>query len=91
MNEVVCHSIPDDSELMDGDIVKIDLVMFVRGFHGDTCRTFECGNVDDNGKRLIKATQESLNKAIAVCKPGANYWDIGRTIEECATQNGFNV
>lgn len=88
---MVCHSIPDSSELVDGDIVKIDLVMFVRGFHGDTCRTFECGNVDEKGKRLIQVTKESLEKAIAVCKPGVNYWDIGKTIEEYATKNGFNV
>ena len=42
MNEVVCHAIPDDNVLQDGDIVKVDLVMFVRGFHGDTTRSFEC-------------------------------------------------
>ena len=91
VNEVVCHAIPDDNVLQDGDIVKVDLVMFVRGFHGDTTRTFECGNVDEKGKRLIRTTKESLDKAIAICKPGANFWEIGKVIEEHAMKNGFDV
>ena len=91
VNEVVLHGIPDDTVLEDGDIVKVDLFMFVRGFHGDTCRTFECGKVDDDGKRLIRVTKECLDKAIAVCKSGAHFIEIGKAIFNHAQENGFDV
>ena len=91
VHEVVCHSIPDSTELVDGDIVKVDLVMYVRGWHGDTCRTFACGNVDEKGKKLIATTKEAMEEAIKICKPGVDYFEIGRVIEEVATRNGFGV
>ena len=91
VNEVVCHSIPDSTELVDGDIVKVDLVMYVRGWHGDTSRTFACGNVDEKGKKLIATTKEAMEEAIKICKPGVDYFEIGRVIEEVATRNGFGV
>ena len=91
VNEIVCHYIPDNNVLMDGDIVKVDLVMYVRGWHGDTCRTFTCGNVDEKGKKLIATTKEAMEEAIKICKPGVDYSEIGRVIEEIATRGGFDV
>lgn len=91
VNEIVCHYIPDNNVLMDGDIVKVDLVMYVRGWHGDTCRTFTCGNVDEKGKKLIATTKEAMEEAIKICKPGVDYSEIGRVIEEIATRDGFDV
>lgn len=91
VNEVVCHAIPDSTELMDGDIVSVDLVMYVRGWHGDTCRTFYCGDVDERGKQLVTTTEEAMNEAIKICKPGVEYREIGRVIQEIANRNRFNV
>lgn len=65
--------------------------MYVYGFHGDTCRTFECGSVDEDGKKLIRATEEAMNKAISICKTGVPYDEIGRVIYEHAVKNGFDV
>ena len=91
VNEVVCHAIPDSTELMDGDIVSVDLVMYVRDWHGDTCRTFCCGNVDEAGKKLIATTEYAMNEAIKICKPGVEYKEIGRVIQEIANMNRYNV
>ena len=91
VNEVVCHAIPDSTELVDGDIVSVDLVMYVRGWHGDTCRTFCCGNVDAAGKKLIATTEQAMNEAIKICKPGVEYKEIGRVIQEIANKNMYNV
>ena len=91
VNEVVCHAIPDDTVLENGDIVKIDLVMYAAGFHGDTCRTFPCGEVDEKGLHLIETTQKCLDAGIKVCKPGQDYFQIGRAIQQLANQEGFNV
>ena len=91
MNEVVCHAIPDDTVLENGDIVKVDLVMYADGFHGDTCRTFPCGDVDEKGLRLIDVTEKCLDAAIAVCRPGQDFFQIGRTIQTLANKEGFNV
>lgn len=91
VNEVVCHAIPDDTVLENGDIVKIDLVMYAGGFHGDTCRTFPCGEVDQKGLHLIETTQKCLDAAIKICRPGQDYFQIGRTIQQLANKEGFNV
>lgn len=61
------------------------------GWHGDTCRTFLCGDVDEKGKKLVESTKRAMDAAIAICKPGVNYWEIGRTIEAEAKKDGFNV
>ncbi|KAK8807333.1 hypothetical protein WA158_004092 [Blastocystis sp. Blastoise] len=80
VNDVCCHGIPDDRKLQDGDILKMDMVMFVDGYYGDMTRCYAIGNVDENGKKLIKCTHEAMDEAIKVCKPGANYSDIGDAI-----------
>ena len=61
------------------------------GWHGDTCRTFLCGDVDEKGKKLVESTKRAMDAAIAICKPGVNYWEIGRTIEAEAKKDGFTA
>ena len=61
------------------------------GWHGDTCRTFLCGNVDEKERKLVESTKRVLDDAIAICKPGVNYSDIGNLIESEAREDGFNV
>ncbi|CAO3622685.1 unnamed protein product [Cunninghamella echinulata] len=91
INEVICHGIPDQRPLEDGDIINIDISCFYKGFHGDTNGTYLVGNVDEVGKKLVQTTKECLEKAIAMVKPGVRYRDFGKVIEEHATKNGFSV
>ncbi|KAK4520745.1 uncharacterized protein ATC70_006625 [Mucor velutinosus] len=91
LNEVICHGIPDQRPLEDGDILNIDISCFYNGFHGDTNGTYFVGNVDEAGKKLVNVTRECLEKAIALVKPGMRYRDFGKVIEEHATKNGFSV
>jgi methionyl aminopeptidase len=82
VNEVVCHGIPDDRVLNEGDIIKIDVSVFLDGFHGDNCGTVMVGkNPDEKLQRLIDVTKESVQKAIEICKPGVSTCEIGKTIE----------
>jgi methionyl aminopeptidase len=82
VNEVVCHGIPDDRVLNEGDIIKIDVSVFLDGYHGDNCGTVMVGkNADEKLQRLIEVTKESVQKAIEVCKPGVSTCEIGKTIE----------
>lgn len=92
VNEVICHGIPDQYELKDGDIVNLDVTAYYNGFHGDLNETYPVGkNVDEKAKKLIKATRECLNKAIEMCKPGVLYRDLGTIIQKTAVTEGFQV
>ncbi|KAJ2782639.1 Methionine aminopeptidase 1 [Coemansia javaensis] len=91
VNEVICHGIPDQRKLEDGDIVNIDISLYKDGFHTDMNKTYFVGNVDPKYKKLVKTTRECLQKAIDLVKPGARYRDIGAAIEAHATKNGFSV
>jgi len=82
VNEVICHGIPDSYELRDGDIVNIDVTCYAGGYHGDCSETLLVGEVDDAGKQLVKVTHDCWQAAIAHCKPGALYKDIGAIIED---------
>ena len=71
VNEIACHGIPDNRPLIDGDTLKIDISVFLNGYHGDNCATIIVGdNNPDDQLKLINATIESLDKAISVCGPG---------------------
>ena len=76
---------------MDGDIVNIDVTVFLDGHHGDTSRTVLVGNVSEEVKALCKATDESLKAAIDICKPGTPIRKIGATIHALADERGFGV
>lgn len=91
VNEVICHGIPDSNKLKDGDIVNVDVTVYVGGFHGDCSEMFLVGNVDDEGKRLVKTTWECMEKGIEICKPGVKVKQIGSVIEDFAKSQGFSV
>ncbi|CAL5421525.1 unnamed protein product [Camellia sinensis] len=91
VNECMCHGIPDSRQLQDGDIINIDVTVYLNGYHGDTSKTFLCGNVSDSMKRLVKVTEECLQKGIAVCKDGALFRKIGKRISEHAEKFGYGV
>ncbi|MEZ5135335.1 MAG: type I methionyl aminopeptidase [Acidimicrobiales bacterium] len=91
VNEVICHGIPDDRALRDGDIVNIDVTIFLDGVHGDTNATFEVGDVDPESRRLITVTCECLDLGIAAVAPGQPVNAIGRAIQTHAEAAGFEV
>ena len=91
VNEVICHGIPDDRPLADGDIVNIDVTAYVDGVHGDTNATFAVGRIDDESARLVRVTRECLELGIAEVAPGKPFNAIGRAIQAHAEANGFGV
>lgn len=91
INEVVCHGIPSDTALVDGDIINIDITLYHDGFHGDCSETFLVGDVNEKGRKLARVTHECLELAIAACGPGFLVNQIGGVIEEHASKHGFSV
>ncbi|KAJ6819664.1 methionine aminopeptidase 1B, chloroplastic [Iris pallida] len=91
VNECMCHGIPDTRQLQDGDIINIDVTVYLNGYHGDTSKTYLCGNVNEQAKRLVKVTEECLERAISVCKDGASFKKIGKRISEHAERFGYGV
>lgn len=91
VNEVICHGIPDDRPLADGDIINIDVTLFKDGVHGDTNATFFVGEVDVMSRKLVEVTRESLERGIAAAIPGNPFHEIGRAIQEHAEGEGFGV
>jgi len=91
VNEVICHGIPDDRALRDGEIVNVDVTIFLDGVHGDTNATFGVGEIDERSAELIRVTKESLYLGIEAVRPGAPVWAIGRAIQQHAEAHGFGV
>ncbi|KDR81580.1 hypothetical protein GALMADRAFT_58894 [Galerina marginata CBS 339.88] len=93
VNEVICHGIPDQRKLKEGDIINIDVSVYYDGkcYHGDLNETYPVGEIDEDSKRLIRTTRESLDEAIKICKPGALFRDLGKVIEPVARANGCAV
>jgi methionyl aminopeptidase len=91
VNEVICHGIPDDRPLRDGDIVNLDVTIFREGVHGDTNATFFVGDVDPESARLVRTTRDCLARAIDAIRPGQPLNVIGLAIQEHAEANGFGV
>ncbi|MBT5047674.1 MAG: type I methionyl aminopeptidase [Rhodospirillaceae bacterium] len=91
INHVVCHGIPSDKVLRDGDIINIDVTPILDGWHGDTSRMFAVGKIGVKAKRLIEITYESLMRGISVVRPGATLGDIGHAIQSFAEENRFSV
>jgi len=90
-NHVVCHGIPSDKILKEGDIVNVDVTAYKNGWHGDTSRTFKIGRVSVKAEKLIKATYDSMMKAISIVKDGIHLGDIGSTIQTHVEAEGFSV
>ena len=91
INEVICHGIPDDTVVQDGDIVNIDITAFIGGVHGDTNATFLAGNVDEESRLLVERTQEATMRGIKAVAPGRALNVIGRVIESYARRFGYGV
>ena len=91
VNEVICHGIPDDRPLADGDIVNIDITAYIGGVHGDTNKTYLVGDVDEESRLLVERTRESLRRAINAVRPGRQLNVIGRVIEAYARRFGYGV
>ena len=80
-NHVVCHGIPGDRPLREGDIANIDVTVIVDGWHGDTSRMYGVGEVSPRARRLVDITYEALMRGLAAVKPGATFGDIGHAIQ----------
>ncbi|HMT02204.1 MAG TPA: type I methionyl aminopeptidase [Burkholderiales bacterium] len=91
VNSEICHGIPDEKPLKDGDIVNIDVTVLKNGYHGDTSRMYYVGNVSPHAKRLCQITFECMCLGIKQVKPGAYFGDIGHAIQYHAEKNGYSV
>jgi hypothetical protein len=90
VNEVICHGIPDDRKLEDGDIINLDITVYLDGFHGDCSEMFVAGELDDAGKDLVQATYDSWISACQFVESGKDYKDIGAIIEDHVTPRGYS-
>ena len=91
INEVICHGIPDDRPLEDGDIVNVDITAYYDGVHGDTCAMFEVGNVDEESHLLIERTRNAMMRGIKAVRPGREINVIDRVIESYAHRFDYGV
>ncbi|KAN0061629.1 Methionine aminopeptidase 1 [Thecaphora frezii] len=94
VNEIICHGIPDQRPLEDGDIINLDVTLFHHGFHGDLNGTYPVGakaEADADSMKLIKVTRQCLDAAIAICGPGVPYAEIGNVIQPIAEAAGCAV
>jgi methionyl aminopeptidase len=91
VNEIICHGIPDDRPLQDGDIINLDITAYREGVHGDCNATFLVGNVSEEHKNLVAVTKECMMRGIAAVKPGKPISDVGKAIEEHAKKYKYGV
>ena len=91
LNEVICHGIPDSTELVEGDICNVDITAFIGGVHGDTNATFLVGEVSDEARLLVERTHEATMRAIKAVAPGRPVNVIGRVIESYAKRFDYGV
>jgi methionyl aminopeptidase len=91
VNEVICHGIPDARRLLSGDIVNLDVTVFTEGVHGDCSVTVCVGQVNPVARRLVDAARDCLEVGVQAVRPGRPFSDIGRAIEDLASDRGFSV
>ena len=91
VNHVVCHGIPTNKYLNEGDIINIDVTAIVNGWHGDTSRMFFVGDVSVKSKNLVSTTYNSMMKGISIIKKGVHLGDIGEAIQTYVEKKGFSV
>ena len=91
VNEVILHGIPDSRPLANGDIVNLDVTIYLDGVHGDCSVTFFVGDVDEASRRLVRITRECMEIGIAAVRPGRPISDVGRAIEKHAAAHGYGV
>lgn len=91
VNHVVCHGIPGDKRLEDGDVLNIDVTVILDGWYGDSSRMYAAGKIGTKARRLMEVTYEAMMRGIEVVKPGATLGDIGHAIQSFAEANRFSV
>ena len=91
LNHVICHGIPSDKIVKDGDIMNIDVTVIVDGWHGDTSRMYWAGEPKVKARRLVDATYDAMMKGLEAIRPGNTLRDIGRAIQDHAEAQGFSV
>ena len=91
INHVVCHGIPGERALLEGDIVNIDVTVLLDGWHGDTSRMFVAGTPSTKARLLIDVTHEAMMRGIAAVRPGATLGDIGHAIQSYAEKHRFSI
>jgi len=91
INHVICHGIPSEKKLIDGDIINIDITVILNGWHGDTSRMFWIGNPKIKAKKLTETTYEAMWKGIKQVKPGNTLGDIGFAIQNYVEKKGYSV
>ncbi len=92
INDEVIHGIPSKNRILkEGDLVKIDVGAFYKGFHGDSARTIPVGRVSDEAMRLAEVTRQSFFEGVAALKVGNRIGDVGSAIQGCVEKNGFSV
>jgi methionyl aminopeptidase len=91
VNEVICHGIPDDRKLEDGDLINVDITTYLDGYHGDCSEMFVVGTPSPEAKKLVQATYDSWIKACQYVKKGRDYKDLGAIIEDHIVPQGFST
>lgn len=91
VNHVICHGIPSEKKLKNGDIINIDVTVILDGWHGDTSRMFYVGDVAVKPKKLVQVTYDAMMMAIEIIKPGLQLGDLGSVIQKYVEKNGFSV
>jgi methionyl aminopeptidase len=90
-NEVVCHGMPDGRPLAEGDLLKVDVTVKLGGWHGDSCRTFPVGLVDERRSRLVATTREALELGIRAVRPGGRLSELARAIQGHVEGRGYSL
>ena len=91
LNHVICHGIPSERVLEDGDILNVDVTAIVDGYYGDTSRMFNIGKISVKAKNLIDATYQSMMNAIKILKPGIKLGDVGHEIQSYVEEKNYSV
>lgn len=91
INEVVCHGIPDETVLKEGDIINVDMSTIVNGFYGDQSETILIGEVSDEARHLVQMTFDSLFAGIHAIKPQGRVYDIGKAIQDLVAPTGLSI
>ncbi len=89
VNDCICHGVPDDYVLKDGDIINVDVTTYKNGFHGDTSRTFIIGDVPDSTRHLVDSAKKAMEKGIEAITPNGTTGDIGFAINKFVTRKGY--
>ena len=92
LNNVVCHGIPSEKEILkDGDIINIDVTVKLNGYYGDTSRTYLIGNVSEKAKYLVSRTENAMYRGIKAVKPGKSLYEVGKAIEKYISKFDYSI